>query len=151
MFTELSNVSSVEELKKLYHKLALQYHPDKGGSLEAMQELNDAYEIAYASLSDKPDSWGIGEAFVDIIERVITLDGIMVEIVGAWVWVTGNTYPVKDLLKVAGFKWASKKRAWFWYPPEARSTNRTEITLDEIRGKYGTQVISDRRAVAIGG
>lgn len=29
------------------------------------------------------------------------------------VWVSGNTYPVKDSLKADGFKWSAKKRAWW--------------------------------------
>lgn len=31
------------------------------------------------------------------------------------VWISGNTYPVKDSLKADGFKWSAKKRAW-WMP-----------------------------------
>lgn len=29
------------------------------------------------------------------------------------VWISGNTYPVKDSLKADGFKWSAKKRAWW--------------------------------------
>ena len=41
--------SSVEEIKKVYRKLAMQYHPDRnGGSPESedrLKEINEAYQI----------------------------------------------------------------------------------------------------------
>lgn len=49
---EVDKNSSAEEIKKAYRKLALKYHPDRGGGAEAekkFKEINDAYQI----LSDK--------------------------------------------------------------------------------------------------
>ena len=34
------NINSLAELKKSYRVLALQNHPDKGGSTETMQQIN---------------------------------------------------------------------------------------------------------------
>lgn len=39
----LSKDSSATEIKKAYRKLAIVFHPDKGGNAEAMKILNDAY------------------------------------------------------------------------------------------------------------
>lgn len=42
----LKNFSSLEDIKKVYRKLALKYHPDKeGGNLKIMQDINHAYDI----------------------------------------------------------------------------------------------------------
>lgn len=41
---QLDHNASEDDIKKQYKKLALKYHPDKGGSLEQFQELNAAYE-----------------------------------------------------------------------------------------------------------
>ncbi|MCX6810774.1 MAG: DnaJ domain-containing protein [Candidatus Berkelbacteria bacterium] len=43
--------ASIEEIKKAYRKLALQYHPDRGGSESDHKKFNEASE-AYQVLSD---------------------------------------------------------------------------------------------------
>jgi len=48
----VSKNASTEEIKKAYRKLALKYHPDKGGDKEAEQKFKDANE-AYQVLSDE--------------------------------------------------------------------------------------------------
>lgn len=37
--------ASDEEIKRAYRKLAHQHHPDKGGSKEKFQEINEAYQV----------------------------------------------------------------------------------------------------------
>jgi curved DNA-binding protein CbpA len=44
---------SSDAVKKLYHKLAREYHPDLGGSPQKMQQLNDAYKVLYEHLRSK--------------------------------------------------------------------------------------------------
>ena len=41
----INEVPSAEELKSLHKKLALKNHPDRGGSVEKMAEINAAYDI----------------------------------------------------------------------------------------------------------
>ena len=50
------NVCSEEELKKEYKKLAMVYHPDKGGSTALMQELNREYQLMKEQLVNNPSS-----------------------------------------------------------------------------------------------
>ena len=51
-FTSLKRSKSQEELKKEYHKLALQYHPDKeSGSTRIFQALNQVYTMLLDSYS----------------------------------------------------------------------------------------------------
>ena len=45
--------ATTEEIKKAYHKLAHQHHPDRGGDIKKMQEINQAYaEIKDGKISD---------------------------------------------------------------------------------------------------
>lgn len=37
--------ASADEIKAAYRRLAIQRHPDRGGTAEAMAELNEAYEV----------------------------------------------------------------------------------------------------------
>ncbi|MEZ1997424.1 molecular chaperone DnaJ, partial [Acinetobacter lwoffii] len=39
-----SSVTSLDELKLQYKKLAFKNHPDRGGKTEVMQEINSEYE-----------------------------------------------------------------------------------------------------------
>ena len=57
---ELDNVNiTPESLKKKYHKLALQYHPDKNGntpeSNEKFQQIHEAYELLKREIDDKEE------------------------------------------------------------------------------------------------
>ena len=39
-----NDVTTIEELKKLFKKLAVKNYPDMGGSVEVMQEINKQYK-----------------------------------------------------------------------------------------------------------
>jgi len=56
-----------------------------------------------------------------VIEQIITLPNIIIEVVGNWIWVTGNTYPVKDSLKAVGLFFAPKNVAWYYRAEEFKT------------------------------
>lgn len=134
------NISTIEELKKQYKKLAMKYHPDRGGSTEQMQELNSEYDMLFKMLN-KENSTEIGEEFREIIEKIININDIDIEICGTWIWISGNTYSVKDILKENGFKWASKKGMWYWRSEENAVRSKKKLSIEEIRKKYGSDKI----------
>lgn len=45
-------LSTKQELKECYHKLASVSHPDKGGETLKMSEINQAYEILKSYMED---------------------------------------------------------------------------------------------------
>lgn len=48
-----NNPQTLEELKTAYRTLAMQHHPDKGGSKEAMQVINAEYDILFPILKNR--------------------------------------------------------------------------------------------------
>lgn len=144
---------TLEDVKATYKKLAKQYHPDLGGDTVTMQEINKEYAFASAkaikgaNLSEEETESEIlsSEAYRNAIEKVIHLEGITIELVGYWIWITGNTYPVKSTLKNAGFFFASKKLAWYFRTAEYKVSKGGKKSLDEIRDKYGCEVLKSNR------
>ena len=80
----------------------------------------------------------------NIINRLIVLDGISIEIIGSWVWVTGNTYRHKELIKSLMFRWSSSKKAWYFHGNDYHKTSKKTFTLDEIRDLYGSQTVTSK-------
>lgn len=129
-------------VKKAFHAAAMKYHPDRNpAGLEMMKVINMAFDSlkeftgpinAETSEQDYP------EALNAAINAIISLDGLIIEICGAWVWVTGTTREHKEILKANGYKFAGKKKAWHFRPDNWKSASYGKTTLDEIRNKYGS-------------
>ena len=145
---------TIEEVKATYKKLAKQHHPDLGGDTATMQEINKEYAFASAkaikgaNLSEEETENEIlsSEAYRKAIEHIIYLDGITIELVCYWLWVTGSTYPVRATLKDAGFLFAPKKTAWYYRTAEYKVSRSSGKSLDEIRDKYGSEVLNEDKS-----
>lgn len=140
--------TTIDEVKDLYRKLAKDNHPDRGGDTATMQAINSEYAYACALLAKKA-GWTdeqadreikFSEEYRQVIEQIIHLPGIVIELVGNWIWVTGNTKPVRETLYKAGLHFASKKVAWY-YRSELFKTKGRGVPLDKIRRKYGSKAI----------
>lgn len=143
---------SIDEVKALYKKLAKENHPDLGGDTVIMQAINTEYAFACARLAkgaglsdaEADEEIKLSELYRAAIEKIIHLPGIVIEIVGHWIWVTGNTRPVKEELKAARFLFASKKCAWYFRAEEFK-TRGSNKSLEEIRRKYGSEKVNSRK------
>ncbi|MDE7219241.1 MAG: J domain-containing protein [Oscillospiraceae bacterium] len=158
-----TNVHTVEELRKQYRQLMKKHHPDVGGNTEDAKQINAEYERLFAILShqeaqERPqgeqdtteDKAAEDKAIRAVLDALAGIDAD-VEIIGSWVWVTRNSFPYKELLKSLNFRYASKKKAWYFHADEYRRRSKREVTLDEIRAKYGSERVNnhrERKAVA---
>lgn len=122
-----------EYIKARYKELAKKNHPDLGGCVEVMKEINDQYEKCMMGFYQNSNEIGVDEflkdskEFADKLRNVIFMSDLIVEICGCWIWVTGNTKSFKDKLKESGFIWAPKKLAWYWRKPEDKKKFQKRI------------------------
>lgn len=141
---------NLDELKAEYRKLAKLHHPDMGGNLQDMQEINAEYDELskrfaqgeYEEPEDAYTAYTEAEKFRDVILALLRFGGITIELCGRWLWVSGDTKPAKEILKENGFYLASKKSMWYWHAPEDGSHNRHHAwDIDKIRETYGSRII----------
>lgn len=148
-----NNPQTLEELKKQYKKLAMKHHPDIGGNVKDMQEINAEYDKLFELLKNthqtadgktykaNKETTEAPEEFRNIINSLINLKGINIELCGSWLWLTGNTREHKEVLKGLHFKWSKSKCAWYYHTSDYRKSSRKTYSLDEIRDLYGSETI----------
>lgn len=156
-----NDCKTAEEVKSTFFKLAKELHPDNGGDAESFKKMMAEYRIAFERLknihttkegktyertgdnatTETPDE------FADVINRVIFFDGVTVEIIGSWVWLTGNTMAYKDDIKAAGFWWSRSKKAWYYNGDSKHSHRRGHYSLDGLRDKWGTETVKKGKQV----
>lgn len=144
-----TNCKTLEELKQTYKKLAIKNHPDVGGDENVMKEINKEYDEVFPRLKNihvnkdgKMYEHETNEApddFRNIIEALMKMQGVHAEIIGSFIWVTGDTRPHKEALKQLGFKWHSKKNCWYKAPEGYKRMGKKQYSMDEIKEMYGVQ------------
>jgi hypothetical protein len=145
-----TNCKTIEEVKILYKQLALKHHPDReGGNTQTMQEINAEYQSVIKNPFFKYEEQTEEQKadfnkYPDIIDKIINLNGIIIELIGDWIWLSGATYPHRQLLKEIGFFFASKKLMWYYRPAEYKSSNHKPKHIDEIRNKYGSERVEKK-------
>ena len=149
MFDTVKFAKSLEELKKAYRKLSLKFHPDCGGTDAQMAELNNIYEQMFERLKDvhvggkaPKDSTETSADFIKIINELIKYDNINIDIIGSWLWVSGETYPIKDELKSLGFKWSKGKSKWYFTKDVTTAKKRYgKKSYDDLKNIYGCETV----------
>lgn len=155
------SIKSMKELKEAYKALAAIHHPDRGGDTVTMGKINAEYDQkvkelakgeapakhttnAAEGMTDEEIARAIAEEFKATLDALmqLDLDGVKVELIGSWLWVSGNTKPIKDELKALKFRWCPKKEGqpWTWhdsytYYPSSKGRN----TKRDIEEKYGVE------------
>ena len=150
----LSGEINPETVKQAYRAACKKSHPDvnpaAGG--EMIKLINAAFAVLKDFKGDvKEQQANYSELLNDALNAVIGLQGLAIEICGAWVWITGNTRDHKDALKAAAFKWANKKKAWYYRPAEYKSRSHGSSSLYEIREKYGSAQPTGRTGYRLAG
>ena len=133
-----------DQAKKLFRKLAVELHPDKGGSHAEFVKMQSQYEsflrgnFNYTSKEAKEEATSLNE-FVQANEFVKSFKDVLVELTGTWVWLSGNTSPYKEEIKKHGFRWSKSKKKWYKAPYELKRKKRVGTNFDKIKSIYGYQ------------
>jgi len=153
-----TNPQTLEDLKQQYRALALKHHPDKGGDTAIMQAVSAEYEQLFERLKDthrnkdgqiytaSAPSDETAAEFVAIINILMKLDGLIIEICGRFLWLTGNTKTHRNTIKGLSFRWSHNKRAWYMPPKGYRKISRTDWTLADIRHRFGSDAVFSQGA-----
>ena len=165
-FNFFQDCNNIEDLKAEYKKLAMQFHPDRPtGNLEKMKLLNNEYEILFALLKNKhkkvnedktettyTSTEGTSETardFINVINELINCEGLIIEISGSWLWLSGETKKYKDIIKSLNFRWASKKLMWYLKPEDSLNKKHKPMSMEDIRKKYGSQKIETKKTFSL--
>lgn len=136
---EFQGVEGINEAKKIYKTLAKKLHPNIGGSEEEFKLLNEIYNHLIEHKIYFSNSSKIDIELEKIISLILHFENINIELIGSWVWVSGDTREIKEKLKEIGFKWASKKKMWYY--GEMKAKNPNPKSMEEIKAKYGSETL----------
>ena len=157
MTTYFKKCRTIEDVKETFRDLAKRLHPDNGGDAEQFKRMMQEYTAAFKRLrnvhrsadntaeqaehDENTEYQESPEQFADIINKVIFMDGVEIEIVGHWVWLSGNTYAYKDEIKAAGFFWSSKHKKWYWNGGTHKSKKHSKLTFEQVKNLHGCQKV----------
>jgi len=148
-----NNCKSVEDVKAEYKRLIKQYHPDISGAdtTAQMQEINAEYDIVFERLKNvhktaegktytaKTETAETPEQFKQIIETLMKCEGLLIDLVGNWIWLRGETFRHKEVIKSLGFHWSGSKRMWYWRADENASGRHKSTDYNKIKERYGCE------------
>lgn len=122
---------------------------DNGGDAEEFKRMQQEYQKAFDRLKNvhktqngetyEKQTTETAAEFMDIIEKIIHFDGVKVEIIGSWIWLTGNTMAYKEEIKEAGFWWSKSKKSWYYNgETEKKHKIRGHYNMNQLREKWGS-------------
>lgn len=151
MINYFENCTTPGEIKARYRELAMKHHPDRGGDTRIMQDINGQYHDLLKSKSGfkfqrKNGEWKEykynfrnEQYIVEALDKLLRLQlpaDVEILIIGLYIWVRGDTKPIKEDLKKIDFRWHSKRQCWYWRPAWMTSSYSAQ-PLETLMGYYG--------------
>lgn len=135
-----TNLDGINEAKRIYKELAKLCHPDTDlGDTESFKILNEIYNDYLENGIVISEDMEFDLELEKIISQILYYEDLIIEVVGSWIWLDGNTKDIREHLKELGFKWRSKKKLWSYGQMKRRNPNN--ISMDDIKNKYGCKTV----------
>lgn len=137
--------NSSEDLKKQYRAWCKKLHPDHGGDPEAFREMMEEYQEAQLhgfKQEARNQETELTAELERALKKIVTLEGLEIDLVGSWLWVSGETFSFKDILKEAGFKWASKRKKWYF--SEEKAKGKFKGDFEQLKAHHGFKEIKGK-------
>jgi len=139
---EFIGIDGINEAKKIYKILARKLHPDVGGTTEEFKILNEVYNyiLEHGIIVEEDSEFDL--ELEKVISKILHYENLIIEVVGSWIWLSGETKAIKEILKELKFKWASKKKQWYY--GEMKGRNPKQQSMDDIKAKYGCTTVKNK-------
>jgi len=141
---QFKGIEGINEAKKVYKDLAKKLHPDVGGSTELFKILNQVYNHILEHGLNFLNDTEFDLELEKVISKILHFENIIIEVVGSWIWLSGDTKSIKEELKEIGFRWRSKKKMWSYGEMKGKR-NHKEQNIDSIKAKYGCQEVKTKQ------
>jgi hypothetical protein len=147
---------TVADIKGQFKDLAMKHHPDRGGDTATMQTINAQYHEALKRCNGERTTGEnnrehryeydaeVEQAIMDKIMVLIALrmPEVKVALIGTWIWVTGETKPWKEQLKVEGLRWHVARKCWY-FTTQKRKSFYSRKGLSQLADRYGYKEFRD--------
>ncbi len=144
-----SGLTNLKDVRDMYKELCFRHHPDVSGydSTEIMKQINIEYQRASEALAANEkftdSELAFNKLFQEKINALINIRNITIELIGNWLWITGETKENKELLKSLEFSYAPIKKAWFFKSYSYKKKNGEQSNFDQMRFMFGSKIINN--------
>lgn len=130
-----NDCKTAEALKKAFKRWVVKLHPDNGGIEEDFKKMSNGYDKYFEKLKNvhvnakgeeyQKETQETPEEFKELIEKLFKMDGVEIEIIGSFVWVSGDTKKHKDGLEGS-----------FFVPVKKNRTKKSKIVFIKYTDNY---------------
>lgn len=158
MYKFFNKCFTAEDVKMTFKDLAKKLHPDNGGNAEEFKKMMSEYTEAWSRFKNvhknaegdtyesKTATDDEGRVYSDLIIACMNFENVVVEIIGSWIWLSGNTMLYKDEIKELGFFWSKSKKAWYFNGSKKKTKRRGRYSMDQLREIWETEEVKAKRA-----
>lgn len=150
------NIETLEELKKAYKKVVFMLHPDRNkdrDTTKEFQEMQNEYDKKFNEVKDyKRNKDGVKyykassenvNLFKNIIDKIIHFENVNIELIGEWLWISGETKSYAEILKELKFRWSANKLAWYYHEGSYKKASKKKLNMQDLRNLWGNQEIEN--------